>query len=171
MTVLGDADRLVQLLCQLDQEGPTAEVALRRVREHLKRHGQKFVDLANVVADSADTGTRTADAMPQETKASSADDKILHGPFIHQPLAKGLFPFRPKTVHGKPVVRGQRPPPGTRIRLRVLSQDEIDGVVKFKCSGESGHEIYEPFDLYAEVGSRDHESIVLCSCNGITLVM
>lgn len=171
MTVLGDADRLVQLLCQLDQEGPTAEVALRRVREHLKRHGQKFVDLANVVADRSGTGAQTSDATPKTPRTPTADDRILRGPFIHKPLAKGVFPFRQRTVNGKPVIRGRTPPPGTRIRLRVLSQDEIYGLVKFRCSGESGHEIYEPFDLYAEVGSQDHENIVLCSCNGITLVM
>lgn len=171
MTVLGDADRLVQLLCQLDQEGPTAEVALRRVREHLKRHGQKFVDLANVVADHAGTGKPTADATPKASETPTTDDGILRGPFIHKPLARGAFPFLQRTVNGKPVIRGSKPPPGTRIRLRVLSQEEKHGAIRFKCSGESEHEIYEPFDLYAEVGSQDHETIVVCSCNGVTLKM
>lgn len=166
MTVLGDADRLVQLLCQLDQEGPTADVALRRVREHLKRHGQKFVDLANVVADH-DAASR-GDAAPS---LPADPDDVPHGPFIHEPLVKGFFPFRPKKVGGKRVIRGETPPPGTLIRLRVLSQDAIADVVKFVCSGESAYEIYEPFDLYVEVGSEDHHNVVVCSCNGVMLKM
>ena len=166
MSALIDARRLADLVAQLDQGEAMRDMIVSRISEHLARNGQKFVDLANAIADSGSTG----DA--DEGDAERGDQRpkpVPKGPYIHQPMVRKRFGRWPTRVRGKTVVRKTRPPIGIAGRLRVIKHDQIGGIHKATCSLETEHEIYEPFDLHFRDDDEMRGIVVECSTNGTTL--
>lgn len=153
-------ERLAKLVAQLDQTGAAREAALNGIEAHLRKNGQKFVDLAEALIGPEPKAEESGRSV---AKPAPADP--LKGPYIHEPLFRGGF-FSRKTFNGKPVIQNVRPPAGSRGRLRVLKDEESYGVHRLTLSLETAHELYEPFTVYAEGHEEHYKAIARSSCNG-----
>jgi hypothetical protein len=168
VTALADADRLASLIAQLDQ--PHArDMAVRRIAEHLARHGQKFVDLAEAIRPAA---PQAAPAAPSPTPEPpvTRQPRRPQRQVIHEPLVKGGFWSHPKQVGGKRVVWKTEPLGGTRGRLRILASKSDGYFTKLTCSFETDYDIYEPFRLEVVLGSEKERMITEISASGETVL-
>lgn len=161
MTELVGRERLAKLIAQLDQSGAAREAALNGIEAHLRKNGQKFVDLAEALM-----GPQPQPSAKEQTPARQSNPKEpLKGPYIHEPLFKPRI-FGKRIHNGKPVISNVRPPKGTEGRLRVLKDEESYGIHKLTMSLETKHELYEPFVGFAKENDDSYSAIVVSSCNG-----